>query len=65
MKSIVALLSVATYLSPMRPNADIPHALNGRVKDLATEWDCSLQEAYERVIERGADELEQEIEASA
>jgi hypothetical protein len=49
----------------VRPNADVSHALNGRVKDLADKWDCSLQEAWRRVIERGVDELEKEVEPTA
>jgi hypothetical protein len=32
---------------------------------LAEELDCDVSEAYTRVIERGLDELENEIEASA
>jgi predicted DNA-binding protein len=46
----------------MRPTADISHSLNGRVKDLAEELDVSLQEAYKRVIERGVDEMEDELQ---
>jgi hypothetical protein len=49
----------------MRPNIDISHTLNGRVRDLAEELDCTVAEAYQQVIKRGVDELEDEIEASA
>lgn len=47
----------------MRPNIDISHTTNGRVRDLAEELDCSVGEAYSRVIQRGLDELEQEATA--
>lgn len=42
----------------MRPNIDISHALNGRVKDYAEREEIELQEAYQRIIERGLNELE-------
>jgi len=39
----------------MRPNIDISHTLNGRVKDYAEQRDVSLEEAYREVIEAGLD----------
>lgn len=44
----------------MRPNIDISHTLNGRVKDYAENEDLTLEEAYQKVIERGVDELAEE-----
>ena len=46
----------------MRPNIEISHTLNGRVKDYAAEHDLSLGEAYRRIIKRGLSELEDEEE---
>jgi len=37
----------------MRPNIDISHTLNGRVKDYAEQEDKSLGEAYREIIEVG------------
>lgn len=42
----------------MRPNIEITHQLNGRVKDYAAEHDLDLSEAYKRIIETGLEELE-------
>jgi len=42
----------------MRPNIDISHTKNGRVKDYAEQHDLSLEEAYERVINAGLEALE-------
>ena len=42
----------------MRPNIDITHTLNGRVKDYAEENDLNLGEAYTQIIETGLEELE-------
>ena len=42
----------------MRPNIDIPWALDGRVRDLAAERGLSRDEAYRLVVETGLDELE-------
>jgi len=39
----------------MRPNIQISHALNGRVKDYAAEHDLSAPEAYEEIIRAGLD----------
>lgn len=49
----------------MRPNIDISHTLNGRVKDLAEAQNknISLQEMYLQVIERGVEELEADMES--
>lgn len=44
----------------MRPDIDISHQLNGRVKDYAEQKDLPLKEAYENVIQRGISELEAE-----
>ncbi len=37
----------------MRPNIDISHTLNGRVKDYAERQGVSLEEAYREVIKTG------------
>lgn len=42
----------------MRPNIEITHTLNGRVKDYAADHDLDLPEAYKRIIETGLAELE-------
>jgi len=42
----------------MRPNIDISHTLNGRVKDYAEQQDQTLEEAYREVIEVGLESLE-------
>jgi len=44
----------------MRPNIDIPHALNGRVLDLSNERDETVDETYAEVIRRGVESLEAE-----
>lgn len=44
----------------MRPNADISHQLNGRVKDWAVKHDLTIQEAYSKVIKCGIESLEAE-----
>lgn len=46
-----------TPLNPMRPNIQISHELNGRVKDYAAEHDLSTSEAYKKIIQAGLDEL--------
>jgi len=46
----------------MRPNADISHQLNGRVRDIADENDWDLTEAYAEVIEHGVKQLEKELD---
>lgn len=47
-----------TVSGRMRPNIQISHALNGRVKDYAAEHDLTTSEAYREIIERGLEELE-------
>jgi predicted DNA-binding protein len=42
----------------MRPNIDISHTLNGRVKDYAEQQDVSLAEAYREIIESGLEAVE-------
>jgi hypothetical protein len=42
----------------MRPNIDISHTLNGRVKDYAEENGLDLDEAYREIIEAGLDVVE-------
>ncbi len=42
----------------MRPNIDISHTLNGRVKDLAKQKDMALDEAYREIIEAGLEAVE-------
>ncbi|WP_160163113.1 hypothetical protein [Halorubrum californiense] len=37
----------------MRPNIDVSHTLNGRVKDYAEQQDIDLTEAYQEIIEAG------------
>lgn len=39
----------------MRPNIDVSHTLNGRVKDYAEQQDIDLTEAYQEIIEAGLD----------
>lgn len=41
----------------MRPNIQISHSLNGRVKDYAAENDLTTAEAYQEIIETGLEEL--------
>lgn len=41
----------------MRPNIQISHQLNGRVKDYAAENDMTVDEAYREIIEAGLDDL--------
>jgi hypothetical protein len=42
----------------MRPNIDISHTLNGRVKDYAEQEDQALEEAYREIIEAGLEAVE-------
>lgn len=42
----------------MRPNIQISHQLNGRVKDYAAENDLTAEEAYREIIEAGIEALE-------
>ena len=42
----------------MRPNIDISHTLNGRVKDYAEQEDKDLEEAYQEIIEAGLEVVE-------
>jgi len=42
----------------MRPNINISHTLNGRVKDYAEDQDVSLEEAYLEIIEAGLEAVE-------
>lgn len=44
----------------MRPNIQVTHTLNGRVKDVAAAWGLNLDEAYRLVIEAGLEKLESE-----
>ena len=46
------------FWTQMRPNIDISHTLNGRVKDYAKQQDMALDEAYREVIEAGLDAVE-------
>jgi len=41
----------------MRPNIDISHTTNGKVKDYAANNDLDLSQAYRDIIEAGLDEL--------
>jgi predicted DNA-binding protein len=47
----------------MRPNIDISHTLNGRVKDYAEQQEESLEEAYREIIEAGLEAMEHPDEA--
>jgi len=42
----------------MRPNIDISHTLNGRVKDYAEQESKDLEEAYQEIIEAGLEAVE-------
>ena len=42
----------------MRPNIDISHTLNGRVKDYAEQQDVDLEDAYREIIEAGLEVVE-------
>lgn len=42
----------------MRPNIEISHELNGRVKDYAAERDLDVSKAYKDIIEAGLEKLE-------
>jgi hypothetical protein len=42
----------------MRPNIDISHTLNGRVKDYAEQQDVTLEDAYREIIEAGLEAVE-------
>ena len=39
----------------MRPNVEITHTLQGRIKDFAEERDLTLSEAYTELLEAGLD----------
>jgi len=41
----------------MRPNVEITHTLQGRIKDFAEERDLTLSEAYTELLEAGLDTL--------
>jgi hypothetical protein len=42
----------------MRPNIDVSHTLNGRVKDYAEQAGMDLTEAYQEIIETGLEAVE-------
>ena len=42
----------------MRPNIDVSHTLNGRVKDHAEQQELELTEAYREIIEAGLEAVE-------
>ena len=42
----------------MRPNIDISHTLNGRVKDYAERQDVGVEQAYREVIKAGLEAVE-------
>jgi predicted DNA-binding protein len=42
----------------MRPNIDISHTLNGRVKDYAKQQNMALDEVYREIIEAGLEAVE-------
>jgi len=41
----------------MRPNIQISHQLNGRVKDYAAANDLTTEEAYKQIIKVGLNEV--------
>ena len=41
----------------MRPNVEITHTLQGRIKDFAEERNLTLSEAYTELLEAGLDTL--------
>lgn len=43
------------FSTTMRPNIQITHTLNGRVKDFAAAWGLNIDEAYRILIEAGLD----------
>jgi hypothetical protein len=47
----------------MRPNIEITHTLNGRVKDYAADRDLDLADAYREIIETGLAELERRADS--
>ena len=47
----------------MRPNIDISHTLNGRVKDYAERQDVDLEEAYREIIDAGLEAVEHSDES--
>jgi 2-iminoacetate synthase ThiH len=42
----------------MRPNVEITHTLQGRIKDFAEEEDLTLSEAYTELLNAGLETLE-------
>jgi len=42
----------------MRPNIDVSHTLNGRVKDYAEQQNMDLTEAYQEIIEAGLEAVD-------
>ena len=42
----------------MRPNVEITHTLQGRIKDIAEEQDLTLSEAYTELLNAGLETLE-------
>lgn len=44
----------------MRPNIQISHQLNGRVKDFAAKQELDLDEAYREIIQEGIEKVENE-----
>lgn len=44
----------------MRPNIQISHQLNGRVKDYAARNDLTVDKAYKRIIKAGLEDLKED-----
>jgi len=42
----------------MRPNIDVSHTLNGRVRDYAEQQEIDLTDAYQEVIKAGLEAVE-------
>ena len=42
----------------MRPNVEITHTLQGRIKDFAEKRDLTLSEAYTELLEAGLNTFE-------
>jgi hypothetical protein len=49
----------------MRPNIDVSHAQNGRVKDFAAARGLDVSTAYQRIIDAGLKQLDAEADGSA
>lgn len=46
----------------MRPNIDLPWGIHGKVREYAETHKISIVEGYVKVLEKGLDELEKDLE---